>query len=130
MKHLHLCSQRGVHDPRLDPTRTAGYIVMKHERSNSELNAIFVQRGMHNKLSNVFILRKLRATLCTDRGGWRERAISSRGRLQSDYYACINVPLSLARPLLRVSTYSPARNTIDKSGASGISKRMQFKKEQ
>lgn len=31
------------------------------ERSNGELNAIFVHRGMHNKLSNVFILRKLRA---------------------------------------------------------------------
>jgi len=81
------------------------------------------------------------ATLCTDRGGETGggkggRAISSRGRLQSDYYMpCIMSPpfslsLSLSFPLLRVSTYSAARNTIDESGASGISKRMQFKREQ
>lgn len=111
-------------------------IMVEHERSNGELNAIFVHRGMHNKLSNVFIHRKLRATLCTDGdirvgGGGGESYFVARP-ITIRLLCLHNVPHcpSFDPLLARVSTYSPARNTIDESGASGISKRMQFKKEQ
>lgn len=63
-------------------------------------------------------------------------AISSHGRFTIRLLCLHNVDcplslfLSLPPPVLCVSTYSTTYNTTDESGASGISKRMQFKKEQ